>query len=363
MHHIFHIDDKEEKKDHKEGTMKKNIAPYKNYAFLLVLLSCLPACVHKKQIDKRVLYIDRTPKKTETIIDSPPPITVWVHGTLIFRTPAYYKIFKNRSCLVHAQSLPENHHFKVLADTITERDPEHFSAEEFYIFSWSGKLLHQERINASEKLYNDLVALTIEYQKKYNCYPVIRIITHSHGGNVALNMAKIKDQPFPLRIKSLILLACPVQDRTMHFINTPLFERVYSLYSSFDLIQIIAPQFHQNRPVDLMPLKKRRRYKMPLFSSRVFPHHPHVMQAKIKIDHYPISHTRFSTTEFAQILPNILQTLDTWDEQAQKNNTLHKHKLLCIYHRPTLLPPSPRLRQTSKTIKNRSQKSPKNKEA
>ena len=204
--------------------MKKNIATYKCYAFFFIILLFLPACVHKKQIDKRTLFIDPSPKKTVALINSPPSITVWVHGTLIFRTPTYHKIFNNRSYLVHAQSLPENHHFRTLVETIAQQDPAHFPAEEFYIFSWSGKLLHQERINASKKLYSDLVTLADEYQKKYNCYPTIRIITHSHGGNVVLNMATIKDEsPTPLRIKSLILLACPVQDRTMNFINTPLF--------------------------------------------------------------------------------------------------------------------------------------------
>src|SRR5690606_21498756 len=114
------------------------------------------------------------------------------------------------------------------------------------------------------------------------------IIAHSHGGNLALHMAKIRTAPSPLTVKSLILLACPVQEKTMHLIDTPMFQRIYSLYSSFDLVQVLAPQLRRSdltKPYFAKASKgtqKKRGYKIPSFSSRLFPQHPHVIQAKIK---------------------------------------------------------------------------------
>jgi hypothetical protein len=311
--------------------MKRNIATRIRYHFLFIPLLFLSGCVHQKYIDKQILYTDNVIQKITSPESEPPPITIWVHGTLIFRTPSYHNIFNKKSGLVPATSLPQNNHFRILADTMAHNDPDHFPLEEFYIFSWSGKIRDQERKTAAEKLYTDLLTLIDAYQKKYHSYPIIRIIAHSHGGNVALKMAKIKNSSPTLHIKSLILLACPVQDKTMNLISTPLFERVYSLYSSLDIIQIIAPQFRRGSTIGHTTIKKKRPYRIPLFSSRIFPHYQHLTQAKIKINHLPISHTAFSTNRFVAILPQILQKLDIWDAYSEKINTLHKHKLLCIY--------------------------------
>lgn len=230
-----------------------------------------------------------------------------------------------------AIALPEDHHFFTLAKTIAEHDPEHFPLEEFYIFGWSGKLQEQERKGAAEKLYQEIAILTEKYEQKYNCKPIIRVLAHSHGGNVVLNMATIENTPALVHIKSLILLACPVQEKTMHLISTPMFERVYSLYSSLDMIQILAPQFKRTHIAAIHAKKRRYRYRIPPFSSRVFPHYEHLTQTKIKINDFPISHTRFSTQEFTALLPTILQKLDEWHEESCAAHTHNKHKLLCIY--------------------------------
>jgi len=311
--------------------MKKSIAQCTIFIFSFALLISLPSCVHKKDIDKQILHI--TPKQTLIPIKSnnPPPITVWIHGTLIFRKPTHYNRYHKNPHIAPIAELPKKHRLSRLAHTIVENDPKNFSLKEFYIFGWSGLLSENERKIVANKLYHDLIDLTKSYEKKYHCYPVIRIIAHSHGGNVALHMAKIKStSPSPLTIRSLILLACPVQEKTMHLIDTPMFQRIYSLYSSFDLIQILAPQL---RYTDITKNSSKRRYKIPSFSSRRFPRHPHVIQAKIKIDNFPISHTYFSSIKFAEILPQILTKLDSWDVQAKKDHMLHKYKLLCIYKR------------------------------
>ena len=241
--------------------------------------------------------------------------------------------FEDKTSLVPILSLPEDHHFYQLTSTITRHDPERFPLEEFYIFSWTGKLQEEERKNAASKLYDEIIRLSDTYRQKYGCEPIIRVFAHSHGGNVTLNMAKIKSSLSPFVIDSLILLACPVQERTKHLICTPMFKRVYSLYSSLDIIQILAPQFKLACTSSLGNTKHKKHYRIPPFSSRLFPTYSHLTQAKIKINDFPISHTRFSTKEFAAILPIILRKLDSWHLQSLAHNTISKHKLLCI-HKP-----------------------------
>jgi hypothetical protein len=313
--------------------MKKSIATDRYQFFLFITLMFLPGCVHRRHVDRQKLHIN-LPTTTHAIThtDEPPAITIWVHGTLMFYTPTYHLIFGGKSCLMPIAAFPEEHHFRVLAETIAEHDPEHFPLQEFYVFGWSGKLQQQEREKAAEKLHQEIIILREEYQKKYGVVPTIRIIAHSHGGNVALNMAKVKCAQPPVLIKSLILLACPVQEKTMHLISTPMFNRVYSLYSSFDIIQILAPQFRRLRPPhEYNPKHRKYHYKIIPFSARLFPVYSHLTQTKIKINNYPISHTSFSTKEFTTLLPTILQKLDSWHDESLATNKISKHKLLCIY--------------------------------
>lgn len=305
----------------------KNSITSLSFFSIFILLS--PGCIHRKQIDRQKLHI--TSPKIQHKKDSssePPPITIWVHGTLIFYKPSYHDIFDNKSLLIPAQSMPENHHFRMIAQAINASDPENFPLEEFYIFGWSGKLQDQERIAAAQILYDEITEITKKYIEKYHCLPKIRIIAHSHGGNVALNMATIKKPSHLFKIESLILLACPVQGKTMHLISTPLFKRVYSLYSSLDIVQIIAPQFQRIRAKK--GLQKKKCGVFP-FSARIFPTYSHLTQVKIKINDFPISHTRFSTSQFAAILPSILHKLDTWHAESLAINKISKQKLLCIY--------------------------------
>jgi PGAP1-like protein len=309
--------------------MKKN----KGQFFLFLLILSLPGCIHRRHVDRQKLHIDIPSTNALTYTHDAPPITIWVHGTLIMYTPSYHKIFGKQECMLPVDAFPEGHHFREIAETIAHHDPEHFPLEEFYIFGWSGKLRQQEREKAAAVLHEEIIKLRDAYEKKYGCTPTIRIIAHSHGGNVALSMAKLKDHQHPL-IKSLILLACPVQERTKHLICTPMFNHVYSLYSSFDLVQIIAPQIRRLCTKYECPHKHHKyHYTFMPFSNRIFPTYSHLTQAKVKINDLPISHTKFSSTKFVALLPTILQKLDSWHEETLANNTISKHKLLCVYNK------------------------------
>jgi uncharacterized membrane protein YcfT len=65
-----------------------------------------------------------------------------------------------------------------------------------------------------------------QYKKK--C--IITVITHSHGGNVALNLAQFSDTR-DYDIETLILLAVPVQRLTQHFVDEVVFKNIFSTFS------------------------------------------------------------------------------------------------------------------------------------
>ena len=308
--------------------MKQNIVLIKLHYPLFIVLFVLSGCIHKRQIDKqKLLIITKKPLSYTPKIIQNPPVTIWVHGTLMFRKPVYYHIFGDKPSLIPVMNLHNNHHFYTLAQAISENDPEQFPLHEFYIFNWSGKLQHQERKKAAKKLFEEIITLRKTYKERYGHVPVIQIITHSHGGNLVLNMASIKNIYTQFHIELLILLACPVQEKTMHYINNPLFKRIYSLYSGLDMIQILAPQIRRKNP----HIKYKLPYRIPPFSSRLFPQYDHLIQAKIKVNNHSISHTHFSKQEFAALLPSIIEKLDSWNNGVKTTGNNCRYKLLCVY--------------------------------
>jgi hypothetical protein len=319
--------------------MKKNTIALSH---LLILLS-LSACSKRPLIKKKVSIINRAPtQNTDAQQNSkqPPPITIWVHGTRLLRRPIFRQVFESTPQIKPAQEIAQEHHLRMVADTLALYDPVMFPIETSYIFGWSGKLDTKERADAAQALYQGLIALIDDYQKKYNTYPPINILSHSHGGNIALNMPSMahRGDP-PVIIEKLVLLACPVQINTMHAINDPMFKQTYAMYSSLDMIQIIAPQY-------LLKEKFRRRKKrgkgkspysnMPSFSCRRFPMSENLRQIKIKINGRAMLHTEFNNEEFLTLIPRVLTIIDTWYENDENNgiSPLTHEKLLSIYTAP-----------------------------
>ena len=127
-----------------------------------------------------------------------------------------------------------------------------------------------------------------------------------------------------IEIEELVLLACPVQNKTMHHLEDPMFKKVYALYASLDILQILAPQqYFQKESTD----------KLPYFSLRRFVPHPKLAQIKIKINGYSIAHTTFSSPTFTCMLPTILNEIENWqaDEQQYPSDLPKTRRLMSVY--------------------------------
>lgn len=220
---------------------------------------------------------------------SKPTITVWIHGTRI--------IFPNCPLgLCSATSLPDGHYLKDYAQELERWAPHQFPISMFYTFGWSGTLSCNERIRAARDLYIVLMNERKAIQKRTGVIPVIRLITHSHGGNLALNLARFKKLYPDLVIDELIMLACPVQQTMQKFMTSSLFKSIFHICSLTDPGQVIDPQGLYYK-------------KAPFFSGRWFNSYKKLIQASLIINDTPPSHTCFFKPPMAHILPWILETL------------------------------------------------------
>ncbi|MFA6527595.1 MAG: hypothetical protein WCT20_04180, partial [Candidatus Babeliales bacterium] len=168
-----------------------------------------------------------------------------------------------------------------------QTDPSHIT-NEYYTFGWSGLISQNSRRFEAIRLYNQLSQELDGYHKK-GIFPKVRIITHSHGGNLCLNLAAVdaivntksfastaklsKDNDeneslhamlaimkdlktkeavcnlpdqkkwdyVPLNhdlfIDELVMYGTPIQQETEPFCYAPIFGKVFNFYSTEDVIQ------------------------------------------------------------------------------------------------------------------------------
>lgn len=296
-----------------------------------------------------VIYIQMRHATPTTSMNAPTPkrpiVTVFVHGT--FHLPIMPKraikfihnfidtfIFAQKG-LHKASSLEEHYahtwtkkfHNYHMAKTISQADSERFPFDSFYIFCWSGQLDPHKRFHDARKLHACLKGLVTEYTENYGVEPYIQLITHSHGGNVALNLAQVNDiSAKSVTIDELILLACPVQHETSGFIRHETFKKVYSLHSHWDIIQVIDAQ-------GWIPFKKRIKNWFSgkaaapaenteecaknscFFSERHFERNPKLVQANINYGMRGMFHVEFISESFMQQLPALLKSIDEqWED-------------------------------------------------
>lgn len=183
--------------------------------------------------------------------------------------------------------------------------------EFYYTFGWSGLISQQRRRKEAIRFYNILIE-EIEKYKKEGITPKVRIITHSHGGNVALNMGGVhyllshnnilpeettapeekaslsllkhmleklpskkeaehnlhqkKWDYYPLHhdlvIDELILLGTPIQPETSYFAHYPFFKKIINVYSENDAIQgmdwVSTARSYSEQRFTLPPVEERK---------------------------------------------------------------------------------------------------------
>lgn len=257
------------------------------------LITFFSNCSYNKELNNdQVVSISKKSENENT--------TIFIHGTL-FGLSWLVRLFECPLGLTPATSLT-NRYVLGQIPHILNKESDKFPFNKFYFWGWHGELSFRARSSSSHKFYHK--AKHISGQKT--------VIAQSHGGNLALNSAKIaqrhNDKNFS--IDRLILLATPVQEVNSHLVSSPVFKKVNSLYSSDDLIQVLDPQ-------GLYQVTKRLKNNTKLFSERVFKPAPNLVQAEITMDEGPVSHMDFLHEKFLKHLPYIIDLLD----DATKNKT------------------------------------------
>lgn len=109
----------------------------------------------------------------------------------------------------------------------------------YYTFGWSGLISGRRRYDEARCLYNELKEV-LATLKKEGRLPKVRFISYSHGANLTLNLADLRDTEFckdSFLIDELIVIGLPIQAVTTRQVQSPLFKDVYSIYSRGDKIQ------------------------------------------------------------------------------------------------------------------------------
>ncbi len=291
---------------------------------MLIVLGGCKNPLRKDLLRQPQTTLDSSVAEAVEVAKIAPEVTIWIHGTTLTPKAVMPNFFHRKAGLNPAIIYEERYHLRKIANAFDTQDQELFPLEHFYIFGWNGKLNFEERKKAAQELCYELMNLHDFYREKYDIAPRIRIITHSHGGNVALNLAKVKEKNHDFVVSELIMLACPVQAETMHLVNDPLFKKVYSFYSESDLIQVIDPQglYHNTVPAN------------GLFSKRLFPQYPQVHQIKTKLGNRGLAHIEFLMIKFLRHMPTIMKEIA--ENHGDQNNFLSvsiQTKKIGAFHR------------------------------
>lgn len=218
-----------------------------------------------------------------------PRITIWIHGTqpmkllpdIVFKfNKELISYFQNfMPGLVPLSEVPAHSYVKAISKVLFDSSSDLFPVEHFYQFGWSGDVSVDKRRVYGHQLYQEIKNLVIHYKKQYGCIPILTLISHSHGGNVALHMHELFVQDQSLIIDRLVLLGCPIQVETADYVESSLFRSIINVYSEDDVIQIIDPQWLQPFVASIdkksFPKAWQQAMKKPWFSGRIIKNLPH----------------------------------------------------------------------------------------
>lgn len=240
-------------------------------------------------------------------------ITVYVHGTTTaLGTKLLQKLYKKMSFgepgLHHINHLPDDALLCRDADLMQQADSFRFDKNHFYTFGWSGKLSVKARQAAGKDLYDQLIVLLTEYQTKYGKIPKVRILTFSHGGNVALHM--VEHLPFFAHQNvhlELVLVAVPVQKTTEYLIEHDCITKSYVISSTRDLLQV----------VDTYKFEKKRYWPKRFFQTKSCK----CCQIQVLINDRGLSHVDLMRS-FVIHLPSVLQFADNQPDFMHLNQEI-----------------------------------------
>ncbi len=206
---------------------------------------------------------------------------------LISVSPTFDRtVCQNKLFVAH----PLTKSFDIISSWVGQNMNDHLVEEKhhFYTFGWTGLLSQRSRRFEAIRLYNGLSEELSKFHDK-GIYPKIRLITHSHAGNLSLNLAAVQavlhldlfdDEPvkssvnncndavrhmlslmksLPAKeealskkgqkrfdyvpilknivIDELVMYGCPIQPETIGFACSPIFKRIVNFYSGEDVIQ------------------------------------------------------------------------------------------------------------------------------
>jgi hypothetical protein len=252
-------------------------------------------CFHQETIDDLILPPEHK------------PITIFIHGgarplSSLLCFPGFYN--ECPTGLLPARLVGGGCALgKKVASVLSKADPQEYPFSAFYVFGWSGLLSAGSRRKAGRQLYKTICYL--KEDPRYASAP-ITIITHSHGGNVALEAAVAAWEKGDTRtlVNKLIITACPVHESTACFVCAPLFTKVIALYSKSDPFQVLDPQgLYTTACAGKCP---------PFLSKRRFEPCSRLVQAEVKFNHRSSTgHLGFITRKFLRNLPRILAILES----------------------------------------------------
>lgn len=109
--------------------------------------------------------------------------------------------------------------------------------QRYYTYGWSGLHSVKEYRTIGGKLLDEMIALKEKFLKQ-GYRATIRVWGYSHGGNVALMMGHHHKPISKHLIDELVILATPfISNATVEHIASPLFKKVYNIYSLSDKVQ------------------------------------------------------------------------------------------------------------------------------
>jgi len=244
------------------------------------------------------------------------PITIFIHGggkpiSSLFTFPGFHESCPQGLVPYHSLFCSGCTLGKKVAECLNDGDAEKFPMTAFYIFGWSGQLSFKHREDVGRQLY--YIITQFKNDPQYKDQP-ITLITHSHGGNAALQIgveAAKHDDTRPL-IDQLIIMGCPVVSISNDLVSSPIFnKKTIILFSQSDAVQRLDPQ-------GLYPQCASKKYCTPFWSGRRFEPSEHIIQAELKTNNRSqTGHLGFVTRKFLKHLPELINMLNNPEERKQ----------------------------------------------